>query len=125
KTSFATSKLTPCLTLLARFFASSQTNRTIASRIYCIVNTYLSSRGETLHTSCIRQPPPNARHRLVHFGGRAGVAEADEVLAADGIEIAARRRRDVGFLQQAPREVVAVGAKPRHVGVEIEGAVDG
>src|SRR5262245_17273121 len=70
------------------------------------------------------QPRPNPLHRLMHLGRRAGVAEADEVPAFDRIKIDAGRRGDMRLLQHTPREVEAVVGEARHIGIEIEGAVD-
>src|ERR1700752_177081 len=71
------------------------------------------------------EPRPGPLPRLALPRRRARVAEADEVLAVQRIEIDARRRRHVGFLEHALGEFEAVVAEALDVGIEIEGAVDG
>src|SRR5271167_3313058 len=51
------------------------------------------------------EPPADPFHRLAHVGGRAGVAEADEVLPARRIEVDAGRGGDARLLQHALGEV--------------------
>src|SRR5205809_3407086 len=71
-----------------------------------------------------REPSADPLHRLVHLRRRARIAEADEVPSLDRIEIDAGRDRHVGLLQHALGEIEAVVAEARHIGIEIERAVD-
>src|ERR1051326_6181544 len=71
------------------------------------------------------QPPADPLHRFAHVGGGAGVAEADEIRPAHGIEIDAGRGGDARLFQHALGKIEAVVREARHVGVEVEGAVDG
>src|SRR6478736_4312138 len=60
------------------------------------------------------EPATNPIHRFMYFGGRARVAEAQEMPAIDRIEINAGRGGDVRFIQHALREIEAVVRKTRH-----------
>ena len=81
-------------------------------------------RGARTAISALVQPGADALDRLLHIGGRAGVAEAHEMPAVDRIEIDAGRRRHMRLLQQPLGEIEAVVGESRDVGVEIERAVD-
>src|SRR5215831_7626976 len=70
------------------------------------------------------EPRRDPLHRFAHLRGRARVAEADEVFALERIEIEPRRRRHMRLCQHALGELETVVAEARHVGIEIEGAVD-
>src|ERR1700730_8341287 len=70
------------------------------------------------------QPCPQSFHRFTDISRSARIAEADETPSVHRIEIRARGCGDTRFLQHAAGEIEAVAAKARHVGVEIEGAVD-
>src|SRR5687768_15582289 len=63
------------------------------------------------------EPATDPLHRLAHVGGGAGVAEADEMVAAGGIEIDAGGGRHMRVLQQALGEIEAVVGEARDVGV--------
>src|SRR6187455_1191291 len=47
------------------------------------------------------QPLPDPFHRLAHVGGGAGIAEAQEFLAVQRVEIEPRRRRHARLFQHA------------------------
>jgi len=70
------------------------------------------------------EPASDPPHRLVHLGVRPGIAEPDEVPAVERIEIRPGRRCYVCFLKHALGEVEAVVREARHVGIEVERAVD-
>src|SRR3954469_16984827 len=74
--------------------------------------------------STLSQPMPDPLHRLAHFSRGARVRESYEMPALDRIEVDAGRRRHMGFLQQALGEIETVGRKTRHIGIEIERAID-
>src|SRR5262245_9326167 len=79
-------------------------------------------KASLMHPSAL-EPRRDPLHRLVHVGGRSGVAEADEMSALQRIEIDPRRCRHVSFRQHALGEIKAVVGEARHVGIEIEGPV--
>src|SRR5216683_4883225 len=70
------------------------------------------------------QPCPQPFHRFADVRGGARIAEADEASPMHRIEIGARGRGDARLFQHAAGEIEAVVTKARHIGVEIEGAVD-
>src|SRR4051812_8859567 len=84
----------------------------------------MTSSGAAIGASArARQPGADLLHGLVHLCRRAGIAEADEVVAAQWVEIDARRGGDARLRQHAPGEVVAVLGEARDIRIEVEGAV--
>ena len=73
----------------------------------------------------LRSHSPIRSDRFVHLSRAAGVAQAQEILAVQRIEIDAGGRGHAGLLQHARREGEAVVREARHVGVKIERAVGG
>src|SRR5262249_61955923 len=84
----------------------------------------LPDRSTSPRESSWPQPASDPIDRFVHLGGGTGVAEADEMAAVDRIKVDPGRCRDVRFLQHALGEVETVVGEARHVGIEIERAVD-
>src|SRR5581483_2365694 len=94
-----------------------------------------SSPGAGYQTTCrsfaprskraLAQPIADPIDRFAHLRTGSGIAQAQEALAVYGIEVDPGRRRHTRFFEHARREREAVRREARHVGIEVEGAVDG
>src|SRR5262249_16996991 len=86
--------------------------------------TQASSRGVLAHAPSRFEPIRQPVDCLMHLLRRTRVAETNEMSALDRMKMDGGCRRYVGLGQHALGELKAVVAEARHIGVEIEGAVD-
>src|SRR5204862_6633180 len=68
-------------------------------------------RGSRTAISTRVEPGADALDRLLHIGGRTGVAEAHKMPAVDRIEIDTRRRRHMRLLEEPLGEIETVVGK--------------